>query len=222
MFTVKNIISQSFDRSGIYPNLGNPLPGEMTKMGLDLLRGIVSSMNTRNLLLWSQHKLKFTANTEEIELDANEIEVKIASIPAVYCNSKKQALEDVPFQIFDSYSDRDFVYNARQVSADKWLLQIKRCCINEELTVIYNEALECEMNTEYYAPDEYQELLILALMSKLLTVYVRSDGAMKEQVDRELNQIVDNIRSKQSNLKLIMNNRHSKSTWSSFISGDFL
>ena len=78
------------------------------------------------------------------------------------------------------------------------------------------------MNTEYYAPDEYQELLILALMSKLLTVYVRSDGTMKEQVDRELNQIVDNIRSKQSNLKLIMNNRHSKSTWSSFISGDFL
>ena len=86
MFTVKNIISQSFDRTGIYPNLGNPLPGEMAKMGLDLLRGIISSMNTRNLLLWSQHKLKFTANTEEIELDANEIEVKIASIPAVYCN----------------------------------------------------------------------------------------------------------------------------------------
>jgi len=222
LFTVKNIINQSFDRTGIYPNLGNPLPGEMAKMGLDLLSGIVSSMNTRNLLLWSQHKLKFTANTEEIELDANEIEVKIASIPAVYCNSKKQALEDVPFQIFDSYSDSDFVYNARQVSADKWLLQIKRCSVNEELTVIYNEALECEMNTEYYAPDEYQELLILALMSKLLIVYVRSDEAMKEQVDRELNQIVDNIRSKQSNLKLIMNNRHSKSTWSSFVSGDFL
>src|SRR5690554_3166774 len=82
MFTVKNIINKAYDRTGIHPNLGNPLPAELFKTGLDILKAIVSNFNTRDLLLFAQNRLTVTPNSKVIKIDYDDpdIGVKIASI----------------------------------------------------------------------------------------------------------------------------------------------
>lgn len=222
MFTVKNIINKAFDRTGIHPNLGNPLPAELFKTGLDILKGIVSNLNTRDLLLFAQNRLTVTPNSKVIKIDYDDpdIGVKIASIANIIETKTKTQLRFMPFNLFDNFYEQEKVYTTRQINDKVWEIEIKQSSVNKELSIIYNEKLECEMNTEYYAPDEYEELFILALSSKLLTVFARLDGTMKESIDTELDRVVKNIQSKQYNAKLIMNNKYdNNSVFSTFLNG---
>jgi len=222
MFTVKNIINKAYDRTGIHPNLGNPLPAELFKTGLDILKAIVSNFNTRDLLLFAQNRLTVTPNSKVIKIDYDDpdIGVKIASIANIIETCTKTQLRFTSFNLFDNFYEQEKVYTTRQINDKVWEIEIKQSSVNKELSIIYNEKLECEMNTEYYAPDEYEELFILALSSKLLTAFARLDGTMKASIDTELDRAVKNIQSKQYNAKLIMNNRYdNNSVFSTFLNG---
>ena len=56
------------------------------------------------------------------------------------------------------------------------------------------------------APTEYKELFVLALCSKLLTVYPRTSDTMKTNIDVELASLIAQIESRQYNNKLQMYN----------------
>ena len=222
MMSVKSIITRAFDFSGIHINIGNPLPAELFSTGLSALQGIIASLNTRDLLLWTQNRLRVSPNSKIITIDADapDIGVRIASISSVIELKQKVPLRFVPLSLIDNFSESDKVYTARQTSDKVWELEVKQSSVNKELSIVYNEKIECEMNTEYYAPEEYSELLILALTSKLLTIFPRLDGSMKENVDAQLQRMISNIQSKQYNAKLIMNNRYdNNSVFSTFLNG---
>jgi len=222
MISVKSIITRAFDFSGIHTNTANPLPSELFSTGLSALQGIIASLNTRDLLLWTQNRLRVTPNSKIITIDADDpdIGVRIASISSVIELKQKVPLRFVPLSLIDNFSESDKVYTARQTSDKVWELEVKQSSVNKELSIVYNEKIECEMNTEYYAPEEYSELLILALTSKLLTIFPRLDGSMKENVDAQLQRMILNIQSKQSNTKLIMNNKYdNNSVFSTFLNG---
>ena len=222
MISVKSIITRAFDFSGVHTNTGNPLPAEFFSTGLNALKGIVASLNTRDLLLWTQNRLRVTPNSKIIKIDAEDpnVGVRIASISSVIELKQKVPLRFVPLSLIDNFSESDKVYTARQTSDKIWELEVKQSSVNKELSIVYNEKIECEMNTEYYAPEEYSELLVLALTSKLLTIFPRIDGSMKESVDGQLQRMIINIQSKQSNTKLIMSNKYSnESVFSTFLNG---
>lgn len=222
MFSVKSIITRAYDFSGVHVNLGSPLPAELFSTGLSALQGIIASLNTRDLLLWTQNRLRVTPNSKIITIDADDpdIGVRIASISSVIELKQKVPLRFVPLSLTDNFSESDKVYTARQTSDKVWELEVKQSSVNKELSIVYNEKIECEMNTEYYAPEEYSELLILALTSKLLTIFPRLDGSMKENVDAQLQRMILNIQSKQYNAKLLMSNKYdNNSVFSTFMNG---
>lgn len=64
MFTAKDIIIEAYDRTGIFPNATDGLPGEFVTMGLNLLKGLVSQYNIRNYLTFTQQKVNIIASAE--------------------------------------------------------------------------------------------------------------------------------------------------------------
>lgn len=238
-FTVKDIITDAYDRTGIFPNSTDELPGEYAALGLKLLKAIISQYNIKNYLIFNQNKITIDVSTYGEKLEDGSIGIllkndilqdsKIASISNIMVrrgtNTKSVLCEHVPYQLFDNFNDGQYIYTYKQFSDTDWVIYLKNFLYGRQITVVYNEQLECNMNTEYYAPEEYKELFILALSSKLLTSYPRTSDKMKESIDIELTGMLNTIEAKQYNNKLLMynnNNSANTGTYGQFITGAWL
>lgn len=237
MFTVKDIITDAYDRTGIFPNATDELPGEYAALGLKLLQAIISQYNIKNYLIFAQQKLTLDLSTAIDEednsisrvLDKRYMDVDIASINSVLLrrdgNSKSILMEHIPFEIFENYGNEMGIYTYKQLNDTDWKIYFKNCVKGRKVSIIYNEKLDCKMTTVYYAPEEYKELFILALSSKLLTSYPRTSDNMKNSIDSELTGMINQIEAKQYNNKLQMYNnnfRYSSDAYSQFISGSWM
>ena len=221
--SVKEIIEDAFDRTGIWPNPTDELPGEYFTLGLKILKGIVGNYNIKNYLIFSQKKilvnltsnntivddfgnLVYTINDENTQ-DKDILDIaNISSVGLQIRTGNNVELEFIPYEIFENYSGR-YCYTYRQVDAQKWELYFRPEMLGTKLCVVYNEQLKCEKNSEWMAPTEYKELFVLSLCSKLLTVYPRTSDSMKTNIDVELASLIAQIESRQYNNKLQMYNR---------------
>lgn len=133
----------------------------------------------------------------------------VAKINSIYIISNTNTpykehyeLEFVPHTEFDKYSNSSRIFTYTPKAEGEWLIQIKPniCNSYHRLKINYNESIEFKegINTDLYIPDNYIELLIVALAHKLSIMYPRLDEAQMNRLEREVQVLVDNVRTPRS------------------------
>lgn len=103
---------------------------------------------------------------------------------------------------FDRFSSSSKVFTYTQKSEGEWLIEIKSLGNSGDyrLKLNYNEAIvfDEDINTEWYIPDNYVELLIVALAHKLALEFPRLDGEQMTRLQNEVQVLVANVRTPKS------------------------
>lgn len=124
--------------------------------------------------------------------------MKINSLYLVTANKQLHAkLEYVAPADFDKYTVTAPVFTYTQKSEGEWLIQIKPSVakMQYDIKINYNEGIEFDLNTELYIPDNYVELLIVALAHKLALMYPRLDDAQMQRLENEVRVLIDNVQT---------------------------
>lgn len=231
-FTVKEIINEAYDRTGVFPNPTDALPGEFFDRGLKALKGLVNYYNIRNYITCTQRMatLKVPADgivhLEKTDEDVTPKVYDVTNINKVYWQNTEGGnieLKYVSFMEFPGYSQGNYIYSWNQVGAYSYDVILQKWMVGKTVDICYNVPFECEVDTVYYLPPEYCELFTLGLCLKLLTIFPREDTKMYEQMGAELQTLTGAIEAKQSSAKILEWNRHdSYDRQAAFRSGSFL
>ena len=114
-------------------------------------------------------------------------------------------LEFVSHTDFDKYLNTANVFTYTQKSEGEWLIQIKPNVArqNYRIRLNYNEAMEFDLDSDLYIPDNYVELLIVALAHKLAIQYPRLDDAQMTRLENEVRVLVDNVRTPKASDRIL-------------------
>ena len=114
-------------------------------------------------------------------------------------------LEFVSHTDFDKYINTANVFTYTQKSEGEWLIQIKPNVArqNYRIRLNYNEAMEFDLDSDLYVPDNYVELLIVALAHKLAIQYPRLDDAQMARLENEVRVLVDNVRTPRASDRIL-------------------
>lgn len=114
-------------------------------------------------------------------------------------------LEFVSHTDFDKYINTASVFTYTQKSEGEWLIQIKPNVArqNYRIRLNYNEAMEFDLDSDLYIPDNYVELLIVALAHKLAIQYPRLDDAQMTRLENEVRVLVDNVRTPRASDRIL-------------------
>lgn len=109
---------------------------------------------------------------------------------------------------YDKFSNTSRVYTYTPKSEGEWLIEVKPYIYSgaHRLKINYNEAFNIDLNTDLYIPDNYVELLIVALAHKLALMYPRLDEAQMNRLQQEVQVLCDNIRTPRSEDRLLLRN----------------
>lgn len=107
---------------------------------------------------------------------------------------------------YDKFSNTSRVYTYTPKSEGEWLIEVKPYIYSSahRLKINYNEAFNIDLNTDLYIPDNYVELLIVALAHKLALMYPRLDEAQMNRLQQEVQVLCDNIRTPRSEDRLLL------------------
>ena len=90
----------------------------------------------------------------------------------------------------------------------------------------YNEGVKFELDTDLYIPDNYIELLIVALAHKLALMYPRLDDAQMTRLEKEVGVLVDNVKTPNASDRVLLREdywtRKRTMTQSELMAGDWL
>lgn len=126
----------------------------------------------------------------------------VAKIDSLYLvsNANQQYREHYKLQFashsdFDKYINTANVFTYTQKSEGEWLIQLKPNVANQNyrLRLNYNEAMDFDIDSDLYIPDNYVELLIVALAHKLALQYPRLDDAQMTRLQNEVSVLVNNV-----------------------------
>lgn len=114
-------------------------------------------------------------------------------------------LEFTSHSDFDKYINTANVFTYTQKSEGEWLIQLKPnvAKMNYRLKLNYNEAMEFDLDSDLYIPDNYVELLIVALAHKLALQYPRLDDAQMTRLENEVRVLVDNVRTPRASDRIL-------------------
>ena len=117
-------------------------------------------------------------------------------------------LEFVPANKFDSYLNGAPVYTVTEKSEGEWIMRIKPgiALLDRRLKINYNEAIEFDIDSDLYIPDNYTELLIVALAHKLALQFPRLDETQMNRLEQEVRILVDNVRTPKAITRSIVRN----------------
>lgn len=157
----------------------------------------------------------------------------VAKINSIYLvtpkNTEHYELKFVPAYKFDNYYNDASVYTLIQKSEGEWLIQLKLNVAkqNYRLKINYNESLDFDLDDDLYIPDNYIELLIVALAHKLALEYPRLDETQMERLQLEVQTLVDNVRTPKAVTRMILREpydffNNGRMTQNELISGGWL
>lgn len=111
---------------------------------------------------------------------------------------------------FDRYSSNSRVYTYTQKSEGEWLLNVKPLYYpdNHRLKITYNEAMDFDIDSDLFIPENYIELLIVALAHKLALMYPRLDEAQMTRLENEVRVLVDNVRTPKAEDRVLLRNNY--------------
>lgn len=136
----------------------------------------------------------------------------VAKIDSLYLvsNTNQQYREHYKLQFashsdFDKYINTANVFTYTQKSEGEWLIQLKPNVArqNYRLRLNYNEAMDFDIDSDLYIPDNYVELLIVALAHKLALQYPRLDDAQMTRLENEVRVLVDNVRTPKASDRIL-------------------
>ena len=152
----------------------------------------------------------------EAYLKMNHVCVRdVAKINSVYVITPSETpytirkeLEFVPANKFDSYLNASPVYTVIEKSEGEWIMKVKPgiAVLDRRLKINYNEAIEFDVDSDLYIPDNYTELLIVALAHKLALQFPRLDDAHMQRLENEVRILVDNVRTPKAITRQIIRN----------------
>lgn len=131
---------------------------------------------------------------------------------------------------FDKFTNTSRVFTYTQKSEGEWLIELKPLFFTGyyRLKLNYNEAIvfDEDINTEWFIPDNYVELLIVALAHKLALEFPRIDEAQMQRLQNEVAVLVDNVRTPKSvERNLLRKNyweQYGRMSQSQLLSGEWL
>lgn len=111
---------------------------------------------------------------------------------------------------FDRYSRNARVYTYTQKSEGEWLLNVKPLYYpdNHRLKITYNESMQFDIDSDLFIPENYIELLIVALAHKLALMYPRLDEAQMNRLENEVRVLVDNVRTPKAEDRVLLRNNY--------------
>lgn len=157
--------------------------------------------------LWSFHRADVSQRYQEMKRYESMIHVQVrdvAKINSIYlinaANDPYREISKLDFinhSDYDRYSNGSKVYTYTQKSEGEWLLEIKPFIsrLPYRLKMNYNEGFKFDLDSELYIPDNYVELLIVALAHKLALMYPRLDDAQMQRLQNEVSVLVDNVKT---------------------------
>ena len=106
-------------------------------------------------------------------------------------------LEYVNHTDYDRYSRSSRVFTYTQKSEGEWVIDTKPNFMNGDyrLKLTYNESMVFDLDSDLYIPDNYVELLIVALAHKLALKFPRLDESQMNRLEKEVQVLVDNVRA---------------------------
>lgn len=111
---------------------------------------------------------------------------------------------------FDRYSRNARVYTYTQKSEGEWLLNVKPLYYpdNHRLKITYNESMQFDIDSDLFIPENYIELLIVALAHKLALMYPRLDESQMNRLENEVRVLVDNVRTPKAEDRVLLRNNY--------------
>lgn len=129
---------------------------------------------------------------------------------------------------FDQYMNTSRVYTYTQKSEGEWLIQLKPLFYSGDyrIKLTYNEAIEFDIDSELFIPDNYIELLIVALAHKLALMYPRLDESQMNRLEKEVQVLVDNVRTPKAEDRVLTRNNYwdsyGRMTQGQLLSGEYI
>ena len=129
---------------------------------------------------------------------------------------------------FGRYSPYSKAFTYTQKSEGEWLIEIKPQVArnNGRLKINYNEGIKFDLDTDLYVPDNYIELLIVALAHKLALVYPRLDDAQMSRLQTEVSVLVDNVKTPAASDRILLRDDYwsapRRMTQAELMDGDWL
>lgn len=120
-------------------------------------------------------------------------------------------LRFIPANEFDNYTNDANVFTVTEKSEGEWVMQVKPGVYrlnDRRLKVNYNEAIDFDLDSDLYIPDNYVELLIVALAHKLALQYPRLDDAQMQRLQLEVQTLVDNVRTPKSITRMVLRDQY--------------
>lgn len=120
-------------------------------------------------------------------------------------------LKFIPANEFDNYTNDANVFTVTEKSEGEWLMRVKPCVYrlgDRRLKVNYNEAIDFDLDSDLYIPDNYVELLIVALAHKLALQYPRLDETQMNRLQMEVQTLVDNVRTPKAVNRMVLRDRY--------------
>lgn len=158
---------------------------------------------------WQYHDADNTQRYQEMKRYESMEHVQIrdvAKIDSIYlisnANQPYIKLDFASHSDFDKYINTANVFTYTQKSEGEWLIQIKSSAANR-IKLNYNEAVDFDLDSDLYIPDNYIELLIVALAHKLALTYPRLDDAQMTRLENEVRVLVDNVRTPRASDRII-------------------
>lgn len=98
---------------------------------------------------------------------------------------------------FDKYTMNAAVYTTFPRAEGEFLIQMKPIVVAQRwaIKVNYNEKIDFDIDSDLTIPDNYVELLIVALAHKLAIQFPRIDDSQFQRLENDLKVLVDNVRT---------------------------
>lgn len=157
-----------------------------------------------NVYVWAAHDIILPENQRiqqmKLYMRCRHLNVKnVAKINSIYLESGNlhYELRFVPANKFDAYTNDSDVYTVVQKSEGEWLVRVKPyvATLGYKMSINFNEGIEFDLDDDLFIPDNYTELLIVALAHKLALQYPRLDDTQMSRLETEVKVLVDNVRT---------------------------
>lgn len=188
--------------------------------------------------LWSFHQADDSQRYQEMKRYESMIHVQVRDVSKINSIYVINAANDPYREIvkldfinhsdYDRYSNGSKVYTYTQKSEGEWLLEIKPFVsrLPYRLKMNYNEGFKFDLDSELYIPDNYIELLIVALAHKLALMYPRLDDAQMQRLQNEVSVLLDNVKTPNAVDRMIIRedywDKPKRMTQDELMSGDWL
>lgn len=129
---------------------------------------------------------------------------------------------------YDRYGNETKTFTYTQKSNGEWLIEIKPIIARQKyrLKLNYNEGFTFDLDSDLYIPDNYVELLIVALAHKLALRYPRLDDTQMQRLQNEVSVLVDNVKTPNAVDRMILRDDYwtapKRMTQAELMSGDWI